>query len=78
MRSLDLAVKERRPISGGFDPSQFDFGFGDTHENCLRQVERFGGVILSEFMTAGLRSCDRRIRIPGIGRRAISWMFPTP
>lgn len=91
LRSMDAAVKEQRIrfLVASTHHSSIS-GSPSTHEDCLREVERMGGVILAEhsvqesfsgdgLIVASFLHCDRRIRMPEISRnRAASSMFPTP
>lgn len=91
LRSLETAVQEQRIrfLVTSTHHSSIS-GSPTTHEDCLRELERLGAVILTEhsiqesfsgdgLIAASFLACDRRIRIPEISRnRAASSMFPTP
>ena len=91
LRSLETAVQEQRIrfLVTSTHHSSIS-GSPTTHEDCLRELERLGAVILTEhsiqesfsgdgLIVASFLACDRRIRIPEISRnRAASSMFPTP
>lgn len=91
LRSMDAALKERRIrfLVASTHHSSIS-GSPTTHADCLREVQRLGGVILAEhsvqesysgdgLIVASFFAHDRRIRIPEISRnRAATSMFPTP
>jgi FkbM family methyltransferase len=91
LRSMNAGVKEQRIrfLVASTHHSSIS-GSPTTHVDCLREVQRLGGVVLAEhsvqesfsgdgLIVASFLSCDRRIRIPEISRNhAATSMFPTP
>jgi FkbM family methyltransferase len=91
LRSMGAAVRQQRIrfLVASTHHSSIS-GSPTTHEDCLREVERMGAVILVEhsvqesfsgdgLIVASFLPCDRRIGVPEISRnRAASSMFPTP
>lgn len=91
IRSLDSSVGEGRLrfLIASTHHSSIS-GSPTTHEDCLRELDRLGAIILAEhsvqesFSGDGLIACsfmpsDRRIRMPEISRnQAVNSMFPAP
>jgi len=91
IRSMESSVREGRVrfLIASTHHSSIS-GSPATHDDCLRELERMGAIILTEhsvqesFSGDGLIACsflpsDRRIGMPEITRnRAINSMFPTP